>query len=180
MITPNKIAKESESSHQSAFFSYCAVAELHGFDVADEWCDTGQLNRNKSQPLPCLEWIHHIPNGGSRGSTKKDRMIRGARLKAEGVKKGVADIHLPFSVYWMNIHWHGLYIEMKKPSEKPKRPTSKGGMSDEQLAFKRYCQINFFAFATCYSWEEAIDVLKKYINSNTPMEQQNGRSDLSL
>ena len=165
-MTPNKIAKESESSHQTAFFAYCAVAELHGFEVADEWCDTTKINKTKSAPLGCLEWIHHVANGGSRGDTKKARVIRGAKMKAEGVKKGVADIHLPFPVMYLNTHWHGLYIEMKKPSEKPKREGTTGGMSDEQIAFRQYCLNNNYGFSTCYSWEEAVDVLKNYINSN--------------
>ena len=166
MITPNKLAKESESSHQVAFFAYCAVAESHGFEVADEWCDTGKINRIKSKPLPCLQWIYHIPNGGSRGDTKKARMIRGAKMKAEGVKKGIPDVHLPFPINYLNIWWHSLYIEMKKPSEKPKRKTSKGGMSDEQIAFREYCVEHHFAFATCYNWKEAVDILKMYVDPN--------------
>jgi hypothetical protein len=166
MITPNKLAKESESGHQRAFFAYCAVAELHGFAVADEWCDTGRINHTKSSPLPCLHWIHHIPNGGSRGSTAKERAIRGAALKAEGVRSGVADIHLPFAVLYMNTWFHGLYIEMKEPSLKPKKATSKGGMRTEQIEFKQYCVENQFGFATCYTWSEAVGILKQYLTSS--------------
>ena len=35
-MTPEKLAKSgSEHGHQTAFFAYAAVAQLHGFDVAD-------------------------------------------------------------------------------------------------------------------------------------------------
>lgn len=166
MITPNKIAKESESSQQCAFFAYCAVAYNHGLEVADEWCDTGRINQAKSKPLKALKWIHHVPNGGARGSNAKERMIRGARLKAEGVKPGVADVFLPHGVFCYGRWWHGLYIEMKKPALRPKRSGSKGGMEPEQLEFKEYCQESDFAFATCYDWKEAVVTLKQYINSH--------------
>lgn len=166
MLTPSKIAKESESSQQCAFFAYVAVANLHGFDVADEWCQTGVIAQGKSKPLEALEWVHHIPNGGARGTTAKERLIRGARLKAEGVKGGVADVHVPWAVFAYGRWWHGLYIEMKKPSLRPKRAGSKGGRKDDQIEFGKYCQRNNFAHATCYDWKDAVQMLKQYINSH--------------
>lgn len=39
---------------------------------------------------PWLKWMHHIPNGGSRNK------IEAVRLKAQGVKRGVPDIFLPY------------------------------------------------------------------------------------
>jgi hypothetical protein len=166
MIIPSKIAKESESSNQTAFFAYCAVAENHGFDVADLWAKTGEIDSAASQPLNgLLKWLHHVPNGGSRGDTAQSRKIRGARLKAEGVKDGVPDIHLPVPILHEGTWWHGLYLEMKKPSQKPKRCSSKGGMSDAQIEFREHCWKWGYGFATCYSWEEAVHVLKKYLES---------------
>jgi len=38
---------------------------------------------------PDLRWMYAVPNGGHRNKATA------ARLKAEGVKRGVADIHLP-------------------------------------------------------------------------------------
>jgi len=52
--------------------------------------------------------IYAIPNGSSRGSNKRAAMIRGAQLKAEGVTRGVPDLHVP--------EW-GLWIEFKRVKE---------------------------------------------------------------
>lgn len=167
MTTPNKLAKSgTEHSHQVALFAYAAVALRHGFDIADAWAngDTQALKSSiyktaKCPVVPALEWLHAIPNGGSRGDDAKSRKIRGAQLKAEGVRQGVADVFLP----WPVGPWHGLYIEMKKPSVKPKRKGSKGGMSDEQIKFSEYAKKVGYGFVTCYSWEEAKEVLRNYI-----------------
>ena len=156
-MTPSQIAKTSESSHQQALFFYCVVACRQGWKAADEWCDTGKLTpvRSNANGVCALEWLHSIPNGGLRSPAT------GAKLKAEGVKKGVPDCFLPYSVG----KWHGLYIEMKKPSLKPKTDRStKGGLSDDQIKFKNYCLRVDYGFVTCYSWIEAVEVLKQYIN----------------
>ena len=47
--------------------------------------------------------IYHIPNGGSRGGRE------GALFKAQGVRSGVPDYHLPVA----RGGYHGLYIELK-------------------------------------------------------------------
>jgi hypothetical protein len=62
------------------------------------------------------KWFYSIPNGGRRDP------ITAARLKATGVKSGVADTFLPEprGVY------HGLYIELKTPT---------GRLSDKQKEF---------------------------------------------
>lgn len=158
-MRPAEIAKpNTESAHQKAFFQYCAVAENFGFEQADYFCKVGFVDKNKSEPIEALKWIHHIPNGGSRGSDSKSRAIRGARLKAEGVKPGVHDIFWPYPCG----QYAGLYIEMKAPKEKPKKSTSKGGMSDKQIEFAFFVQNNHFCTKTCYTWLEAVDALKNY------------------
>lgn len=48
--------------------------------------------------------LFHIPNGGLRN------LKTAVRLKAEGVKPGVADLFLAMP----NNNWHGLFIEMKR------------------------------------------------------------------
>ena len=161
-MTPDQLAKSnSEHSHQRAFFAYVAVARQRGFDAANMWAsgqDLADIPQNGSEgPLirvrSALQWIHAIPNGGLRD--KKTAAI----LKAEGVKRGIADIFLPYP----SGEWHGLYIEMKKPSQKPKKKSSKGGMSNEQIEFQNYCRSVDFGFVTCYSWKEAAIVLRQYI-----------------
>lgn len=168
-MTPNKLAKSgTEHGEQVALFAYVAVAYLHGFDVADEWCKTGKLpQRDPDAPpkVPALEWFHAIHNQGHGDK------VRGANAKAEGVRKGVADTFLPWPVYeqcptdsqQMVVKWCGLYIEMKKVSERPKSTEAKGGVSDEQAAFGEYVRRVGFGFMVCYGWEHAVSVLRSYI-----------------
>jgi hypothetical protein len=165
-MTPATLAKsDTEHAHQVALFAYCAVAMRHGFDIADDWCEKGDgvLRRSNTDfsklAVPALEWFHAIPNGGSRGDNAKSRAIRGGQLKAEGVRQGVADCFLPYPIG----QWHGLYIEMKKPSQRPKKTTSKGGMSDNQIKFKEYVKSLDYGFMTCYSWQHAVTTLRSYI-----------------
>lgn len=159
-MTPATLAKSgTEHGHQAALFAYCAVAYLHGFDVADEWCKTGVIpqttpySMHETPTVPALEWFHAIHNQGHGDK------VRGANAKAEGVRKGVADTFLP----WPNGGWHGLYIEMKKPTERPKSETAKGGVSDEQRSFGEYAKRVGYGWAVCYGWEHAVTTLRSYI-----------------
>lgn len=179
-MTPAQLSKSgSEHAHQKALFAYVAVAYLHGWAVADNWCETGVIEKPhcrdcddtgifygnvgpcycKQPAIPALEWFHAIPNGGARGDNKKSQMIRGGQLKAEGVKPGVLDVFLPYPVG----KYHGLYIEMKKPSAEPKRKTSKGGVSDEQREFINYTIRVGYGAIVCYNWRSAANVLRQYI-----------------
>lgn len=165
-MTPDQLAKSNtEHAHQVALFAWVAVAMVHGFDIADAFNSEGPTAFKRSSykagdpfAFPMLKWLHAIPNGGARGGDKQTAMIRGAQLKAEGVKPGVPDIFLPYPIAL----WHGLYIEMKKPDQKPVR-SGKGGVSDEQLEFRRWALSQNYGWIVCYSWREAADVLKQYI-----------------
>jgi len=138
-MTPEQLAKsDSEAAHQTALFAWAAL----------------QLKR-----WPELRWLHHIPNGGSRGDNAQSRAIRGGQLKAQGVRTGVSDVSLPVK----RGPYSGLYIEMKKPAEKPKREGSKGGVSDEQAEFGAFVQSQGFGFVVCYSWEEAAKIIEQYL-----------------
>jgi hypothetical protein len=161
-VTPEQLAKSgSEHAHQVALFAYVAMARLHGFDAADAWADGGMrplgLVEGETPAVPELEWYHAIPNGGARGD-KRTAVIRGAGLKAEGVRSGVADTFLPVQ----RGGYPGLYIELKKPSERPKRGGS-GGLSEEQLAFKAFVRSQGYGWCVCYGWREAASVLRQYM-----------------
>lgn len=162
-MLPSQIAKESESSHQKAFFAWCAVAALIGFEAADEWAKNGKTDFNPSRhiapEIPALKWIHAIPNGGSRGDNAKSRSIRGAQLKAEGVKDGIHDVFLPAHKF----PYCGLYIEFKKPDLKPKNKGTKGGLSKSQLEFKAYALGQGYECKTAYSWWEGVEIVKEYL-----------------
>ena len=134
MITPEQIAKGgSEFSHQTALFAWAAYA-------------IGKY--------PELEYFHAIKNEERSGN-----VIAGARAKQSGIKKGVSDTFLPVR----RGDYSGLYIEMKKPSAKPKKKTSMGGVTKEQLKFGSFVQSQGFGFVVCYSWEDAKNILIQYL-----------------
>lgn len=97
---------------------------------------------------PELKWLHHCPNGGSRNRNEA------VKLKQMGVKAGVSDLCLPYpkGVYC------GLYIEMKYGDNR-QQPSQKEFLKDMAAA-------GHFV-ATCYSAEEAIEIIKSYLNLNT-------------
>lgn len=115
---------------------------------------------------PELKWLHHCPNGGSRNRNEA------VKLKQMGVKAGVSDLCLPYpkGIYC------GLYIEMKCGDNR-QQATQKEFLKDMTEA-------GHFV-ATCYSAEEAIEVIKKYLSLNSwrmndvmiVMGRANGKQD---
>ena len=99
---------------------------------------------------PELKWFHSITNEEKTGN-----VIVGARAKASGRKKGVSDTFLPVARGGYN----GLYIEMKKHKTKKSKPR----VRKEQLEFGLFVQNEGFGFIVCYGWEEARDMLIKYL-----------------
>lgn len=160
MPTPAQIAKSgTEHGEQSALFAYCAIAYWRGFDEADIWSKTGQLSEviYPVPMLPALEWFHAIHNQGHGDK------IRGAHAKAEGVRKGVADTFLPWPVIGQGFAYAGLYIEMKKTSERPKRSGIAGGLSEDQKKFGEYAQRVGYVWRCCYGWEHAVSTIRSYL-----------------
>ena len=151
----------SESAHQQYLFAYCAIAYRRGFKDADNWTWNGHLGpKTLTEPVvPALEWLHAIPNGAMFGDSAKSRAIRAGKMKAEGLRPGVADIFLPYPSNMLC----GLYIEMKRQDKKPKR-SGKGGLSDQQIAFAEYCRKNNYGWNVCYGAFEAIEIIKKYLD----------------
>lgn len=113
-----------------------------------------------------LTWLHAIPNGGDRSKAQA------GKLKAEGVRKGVADLCLPISRHGYNC----LYIEMKYVNRF--RASKKGdtrltqdeiykvarkNMSKEQLSFEKFCDENNNLYQVCGNSENAIALLKWYL-----------------
>lgn len=140
-MTPEQIAKESESSHQTALFAWVAQ-ELR-----------------KPNPLP-LKRLFHVPNGGTRGEDERSRKIAGGKMKAEGVRSGVPDLCLPVA----RLGYHGLWIEMKKPSQKSEKNLT-AGCSDTQLEWLADLKAEGYFVWVCYSWIEARDCLLWYLGS---------------
>lgn len=165
MPTPNQIAKSgTEHGEQAALFAWANMAAMRGFAAAnDDQCYTvagyAEATYGTQSAIPALHWYHAIPNGGSRGDDAKTRQIRGGALKAEGVKQGVFDTFWPYT----NTFFAGLYIEMKKPSLRPKRGGS-GGVSDEQQAFGDYANGQNYCVRVAWSWAEAAAIVQAYYN----------------
>ena len=95
---------------------------------------------------PQLQLLHHIPNGGNRDT------IEAAKLKRLGVLAGVPDLHLPVA----RAGYCSLYIEMK----------AKGGkLSKAQKDFLEAAAAERNCCAVCYSAEDAIDVINRYMRN---------------
>ena len=88
--------------------------------------------------------MYHVPNGGKRSKTA------GARLKREGLRKGVPDICLPApkGIY------HGLYIEMKVDKNKP---------STDQKRWIAFLKSQNYYVEVCYGFEAAINIIVNYL-----------------
>lgn len=121
----------TEHAHQVALFMWAAQTVARG-------------------QYPELRRMFAIPNGGERN-------IRvAARLRAEGVKKGVLDIFLPVPI----AAWHGLFIELKRPKSDERK---KGVVEPEQADWITYLQSVGYGAVTCYGWESARDTLIAYL-----------------
>lgn len=102
--------------------------------------------------FPMLEWLHAIPNGGDRHPAVA------AKLKAEGVKKGVPDLCLPYPTLDMcDGGYCGLYLEMKV----------KGGtVRPDQKRWIEYLSTAGYRVAVAWSADEAIEILRKYVTGS--------------
>lgn len=94
---------------------------------------------------PELWLLYAIPNGGHRSKTTA------GRLKDEGVKAGVPDLHLPIS----RGGFVGLWIEMKSPI---------GKLSENQKQWAQKLQDAGHKVEVCRSAQEAINVIVWYLN----------------
>jgi hypothetical protein len=99
---------------------------------------------------PVLRYLFAVPNGGERN------LKVAANLKAEGVKRGVPDIILPVPI----AIWHGLFIELKRPTSENKR---KGRVDDEQEKWHGFLLAQGYGVITCYGWKEAADCIIQYL-----------------
>jgi len=131
-MTPEQLANSgTEHGHQAAIFCWSQQNE--------RW-------------YPELKWLFAIPNAGGRGSDATGRKILGAKMKAEGVKPGVADLMLPCS----RGGFLGLFIELKKTG---------GTASSEQLDFGAAMLAAGYCWKLCVGYEQARDTLIAYLTN---------------
>lgn len=100
---------------------------------------------NWARFVPELRWLFAIPNGGSR------HVLEATNLKRQGVKKGVSDMFLPIP----KGKYHGLFIELK---------VGKNKATPEQREFILHANKYNYHAEVCYGHEEAIDLIKRYLN----------------
>lgn len=112
--------------------------------VVFNWC---MANANRWSGA--TEWIFAVPNGGDR------HIAVAAKLKAEGVRRGVPDLVLPAPVG----DYHGAYLEMKK---------IKGGtVSKDQRQWLAYLREKGYATGVAKGSREAIDWITRYLNGES-------------
>lgn len=113
----------------------------HDMQVAViDWC------RANEGRCPGLKLIYAIPNGGYR------HIATAKKLKREGVRAGVPDLHLPVA----RQGHHGLWIEMK----------SRGGkISPAQDAWHGALTVYGHRVVICWSVEAAIKTIKDYLDN---------------
>lgn len=143
---------KSEHEEQVEFFKWCAEVAYAGFDLVLSQAPKPYAKDLLLHPIRSLKLIHAIPNGGARGNDSRTNKIRGSMLRAEGVKKGVPDIFLPFPCRG----YHGLYIEMKVADK------TKARISPEQETFIRELTLLGYHCEVCYGAEHAKQVILWY------------------
>lgn len=100
---------------------------------------------------PELALLYANPLGGYRARQT------GRLLKAEGLKKGVPDLTLPVPRH----HWHGLYIEMKRPAGP--NGSQCGRVTKAQNWWLNELNAQGYLAIVCYGWEEARDAILEYL-----------------
>ena len=118
--------------------------------------------------VACVRWFNlqypqyrgllfAVPNGGARN------LVTAAKLKAEGVTPGVADLLLlvpQWYTTWRGYEgclYAGLCIEMKTP---------KGRQSPEQKVWQYNVEGVGYKYSVCHSIEEFVDTINNYLNRN--------------
>lgn len=95
--------------------------------------------------IPQLANLFAIPNGGARHA------VVGAKMKAEGVKRGVPDLFLAAPANG----FHGLFIEMKAPG---------GRLREDQALWIARLEEEGYSTAVCKSFESARETILDYLN----------------
>jgi len=101
----------------------------------------------RMRTMPELNWLYHIPNGGSRNRAEA------GKLRAMGVRQGVPDVALDVA----RGEWHGLRIELKRRDG--------GRLSAAQQIWLRQLTQHGYRAEVCRGWEAAAQVIEDYLRS---------------
>ena len=114
-----------------------------------QWC----------RQFPWGQFLFHVPNETTGGPSW---VVRNRQM---GCKKGVPDLMLPVPMG----DYHGLFIEMKKPGGLP---------SDSQRRWNAALNGLGYLAVYCHGWEEAKNVLLRYMAQADSGEQTDGISEV--
>lgn len=148
---PNSFAGASEHSQQVALMAACAHYAKYFRELAVSAANPVERSEAERKSL-ALDWLHAVPNGGTRGGDKRSAMIAGANMKAEGAKTGVSDLMLCAARHG----YHGFAIEMKKPGNLK-------GESAEQKAYGAWLMREGYLYAVFDSWAHALRAIMWYL-----------------
>ena len=95
---------------------------------------------------PEVKYLFAIPNGGARHPAVA------AKLKAEGVRRGIPDLFLPLPIPGASA---GLWIEMKAPG---------GRVTQNQDDYLRFLSEVGFTTEVCYSAQAAVDAIRNHLD----------------
>ncbi len=103
---------------------------------------------------PELDLLHAIPNAGQRS-------YRAAGwYKAEGLRPGLPDLHLPVA----RGGYIGLWIELKRSDLKPRRPETRGPVTENQREWHRALRKAGHRVEVCYGAEAAMRTIRDYLS----------------
>lgn len=134
MMTPTEKPKRSRKSITSEHDHQCALIA---------WADA----QARLGLLPGIHLLFAIPNGG-----KRSKGVAG-KLRAEGVKAGVADLFAPCARRGYN----GIFVELKSVG---------GKVSELQRSFIESVTSEGYFAKVCYGASEAINLLEWYFEKN--------------
>jgi len=109
----------------------------------------------QARTVPEIGLLFAIPNGAATqhitNTNGKRWSPQGVKLKKEGLKKGVPDVCLPVA----RQGYHGLYIEMKRPGEKP---------TPEQVKWLTALQSQGYLATVCDGFDDARTAILDYLD----------------
>lgn len=95
----------------------------------------------------------------SNRNTQSATGQQAGRIVAEGSVAGIPDLELSV----MKQGYGALYIELKAPVHEPKRASSKGGLSNEQIEIIDNLRKCGYRVEVCYNSNAAIKVIEEYL-----------------
>lgn len=131
------MAKHIEDTHQAALVRWSKCQKLPVLDYIEP-------------DAKVYDYLYAIPNGGKRNFREA------VRLKAQGVKAGVSDLHLALPMFGKC----GLWIEMKKPIVKGQK---KPDVSLSQRQWLKRMEKAGYVAVVCFGWDEAKEVILDYL-----------------